>query len=559
MIRELFLPERIGNRRLIPQKMIGISLQDDTVYAVQVYAKYGSNVVEQVWSESYEAGNQDSLVKALITLKERFGKYDRLMVTLPASIVVIKELELPFVDVDKIRMVLDYEIESMLPFAIEEAVVDFIVTESLPSLGTSSILAAAVRMQDLQNALDLYTRAGIDPAVVSVDLFSYYSLYQQIAAYQEIKQGSAFVDLGLFSTRVSFIQNGKMRMTRQIPRGLMTIVNVVAKETSEPAEQILENIKKVGISQSHEPNGNLAIQKQVINFFNDIQFTLNSFSLKANYYEGISKILFTGKSVEINDFMKFSSNLLQISCEIFDVAKLFEHVSIKSVIEQAPAHWASYAASLGVVLPSPILSNFTLRRKNFAPMHHVILRRQLMVAGLLMLFIIGFTAMHGVVQIAMLKKHIIKLEMLHKKKLAPLLQSKDRSKKMTLQARVKAAGKEVSEKEEQFSPIMKERVSPLQLMYEFTELIDSKKNELEIKEMLIEESTRGQLTIEVEGLFKTDQDKWKTWNAQILKRFQESLFLELVGEVYAAASDESDNGLKFKAKFKLKEVQDKTA
>ncbi len=556
MIKEIFLPERIGNRRIIAQRIIGVSLQDDAVYAVQIYAKYSQTFIENICSESYEPGNQESLVQALIALKAKFGRYDRITVALPASIVVIKELEVPFVDAEKIRMVLDYEIESMLPFAVDEAVLDFIITESLPSQGSSFILAAAVRMQDLQNSLELYARAGIDPSVVTVDLFSFYSLYQQIADYQAIKNGSAFVDLGLFTTRISFIQNGKLRMTRQIPRGLMTIVNAITKESTETPEEILNTIKTLGIANAHEQGENLAIQKQVINFFNDIQFTLNSFSLKANYYEGITKILFTGKSVDINGFMRFSSNLLQIPCEIFDVPKFFDYTPIENMIKTLPSQWSHYAASLGAAIPSSMLIDFNVRRKNFAPAHHQIVWRQVLAAGMLVMMILGLTGVMGYMQISALKKQIFKTEQQHKRKLNPLLPEKDRSKKTTLQSLVNNAKKIVKEKEELLLPVMQERTNPLQLLYELTELIDQKKNNLIIEEVLIEEHGQGKQAIEVEGYFKSDRAQWEDWT-EVKKRFKESLHLSFVGEI--DDKNAAEKGIKFKAKLQLKEITDTEA
>ncbi len=558
MIKEIFLPERIGSRRLIAQKIVSISLQDDAVYAVQIYAKQSGTVIENIFSESYEPGNQESLVQALVALKAKFGRYDCITVTLPASVVVIKELEVPFVDANKIRMVLNYEIESMLPFSLDEAVLDFIVTESSPSLGSSYILAAAVRTQDLQNSLDLYAQAGIDPSTVTVDLFAFYSLYQQIADYQSIKNGSAFVDLGLFTTRISFIQNGKMRMTRQIPRGLMTMVNAIAKETAETAEEILNTIKTQGILTTHEQGENLAIQKQVVNFFNDIQFTLNSFSLKANYYEGITKILFTGKSVDINGFMKFSSNLLQIPCEIFDVQKFFFNKNIKNALKESPSEWSHFAATLGAGVPSLMLMDFNLRLKSFTPAHQQIVGRQVIAAAVLVFIILGVTSVMGFMQINELSNKIFETEQQHTKKLKPLLPEKERSKKITLQSLVSNAKKIIKEKEELLQPVIQERSNPLELLAELTELIDKKRNNLFIEEVLIAEQASGQgkQTIDVEGYFKSDTDKWKNWG-EIEKRFKESIFLEVIGDI--DKSDAAEKGIKFKAKLKLKDAIDKEA
>lgn len=103
-------------------------------------------------------------------------------------------------------MILDFEIESMLPFSIHEAVVDFIITSVDKKSGTSQILVAAVRSQDLQDQLDMYLKAGIDPTSITIDLFAYYSLYQQIPEYKSLPHATALVELGAHATRIVFLQ-----------------------------------------------------------------------------------------------------------------------------------------------------------------------------------------------------------------------------------------------------------------------------------------------------------------------------------------------------------------
>ncbi len=557
MIREIFLPERIGTRRIIAQRIVGITLHDDAVYAVQINARRSDTVIESISTESFEPGNHESIVQALIRLKAKLGKHDRIVTTLPASVVVIKELEVPFIDHDKIRMVLDYEIESMLPFSIEEAIVDFIVTESSPGQASSFILAAAVRMQDLQNTLELYARAGIDPTTVTVDLFAFYSLYKQIAEYQAIKNGSALVDLGLYTTRISFLQNGKMRMTRQIPRGLMTMVNAITKESTDSPEEILNKIRSMGISNTHENNEEVAIQKQVVNFFNDIQFTLNSFSLKANYYEGITKILFTGKAVDINGFMKFSSNLLQIPCEIFDVKKFLTNKYIKNSIVKEPPHWSHYAAALGAAIPAPMFVDFNLRRKSFTPVHHQVMVRQIITAGILIVGIITMMGIIGFMQMSSLNQQVVMLEQQQIKRLSILFPEKERPKQPKLQALINNAKKVVKDKGELFRPIIQDKTHPLELLLELTELIiDKKKSNMAIVGVLIQEEPHGKMTIKVDGYFKSDGDKWHDW-AEVKKRFKEAQFLELVEDI--SESVDAEKGIKFTAIFKLKESIDKEA
>src|SRR5688572_5280727 len=133
MIKEIFLPLKIGHRRILSQRIIGLAIQENAVTLAYVYASGKKTTVERLLIQEIEDGPLDTLTtRSSAAVKKIMGhikKYDQLRVSIPASLVLFKELEVPFLDQEKIRMVLDYEIESMLPFSLHEAIIDFIVTK----------------------------------------------------------------------------------------------------------------------------------------------------------------------------------------------------------------------------------------------------------------------------------------------------------------------------------------------------------------------------------------------------------------------------------------------
>ena len=184
MIKDIFLPEKIGSKRIYAQRFLGFSIVDKTVTCAVVYAKRKKTIVEKLIKKEIEQGPEQNYneraAQAIKKILSQIEKYDQINIAAPASLVVFKELETPFKDPDKIRMILDYEIESMLPFPIEEAITDFIITKQRKNENSSQILVAAIRKNDLQRILDIYTAAQIEPNNITIDLFSIYNLYQQI-------------------------------------------------------------------------------------------------------------------------------------------------------------------------------------------------------------------------------------------------------------------------------------------------------------------------------------------------------------------------------------------
>ena len=559
MIKKLFLPERIGNKRTYSQRILGLSLQDENLSSVQVYAKRSKNIVEKSIEQKLEEGSLETYperaTQAIKQIIQKFDKYDQIRICIPASLVIFKELEMPFKDPSKIRMILDYEIESMLPFSIEESITDFIITKQTKKDKTSQVLVAAIRKQDLASILDIYTAAGLNPNNITIDLFAIYSLYQQIPEYQNIQNASAIVDLGHHATRVTLLQNGQLRLTRMISRGIMSVAKSISDDINMPIEDVEKKLEKYGFQKTRNENFDKALQNHMINFFNDIQFTLNSFSLKLNFYKGISKILFTGNQSNLKDLARFANKLLQISCEIFDSEKLFTSKIFKSKIKRQQLNWITLATSLGTALPSPQQYNFDLRRKAFILQDTKLINKQLLAALIIIFAIFGKLSFSGYFQSKDLSGHIEKIEKREITKLKEIFPRDFKlAKQITFRNLLGKAETLVNEKLELWAPFEKRRMRPLEIMQELTNIIDKRRFDVNINQVSITEED-GSPKIEVDGFFrsKTGSDHFRYFD-ELEKRFYNSKVLALWDEKEEIDSRMvEDKGIRFTVKLKPKE------
>ena len=131
------------------------------------------------------AGNNynERAIAAIKLVSEKLDPYDVVYSSLSSSLAIFKELKLPFLTYDKIKMVVQYEIEPLLPFAANDAVIDFIIPKAHPQEGSSEILVAAVQNQHIVSHLQLFQAAGIDPEIIFIDLFVLYELYKKMPSY----------------------------------------------------------------------------------------------------------------------------------------------------------------------------------------------------------------------------------------------------------------------------------------------------------------------------------------------------------------------------------------
>lgn len=558
MISEIFFPEKVGSKRLLAQRIIGIAIQEEEVNVAYVYAKSSKTIIESLSHQAIEPGTEETYTQraaeAVKKIMASFKRYHQIRVAIPAAIVTFKELQVPFSDPEKIRMILEYEIESMLPFSVNEAVVDFIITKKGKDQQPSQLLVAAVRNQDLQAVLDIYTSANIEPTNITIDLFSAYGLYQQIPDYKNISNASALIDVGALSTRIAFLQSGELRLTRSIPRGISTVVKGISEELAIPIEDVQKKLQLHGISISNDEAYNRVAQKHFINFFNDIQFTLNSFSIKLNFYEGIGKLLFIGKAINIHGLMKFSSDTLQIPSEAFDCKKIIATPGIKHTIKNAMIDWSTYSVALGTALPPEQQANFDLRRKGFVLIHNNLIAKQGITIVLILLALLGTIGFTGYMQLNTLQDAVNNANNKAIEQLKTILPKEKQNKKLLLAAMVKEAEKVLNEKSELWASFSSShRMNPLAILLEITTILEKHLSEVTIVEVNMNNKEKGEVRVSIDGFFKSKRGSGSHFNdwAPLELKFRESQFFTLLEDPINTAPAE-EKGIRFPIKLKIK-------
>lgn len=148
------------------------------------------------------------------------GKVDQVVVTLPASGVVMRELSLPFSDREKVMQVLKFEIESELyHLSFEDVVADFI--ELSDGRATPTLLVSVLEKERISSALGTMSGADWDPPVVTL---SHGSLYTALQALPREASAEAeletYLEIGSESSLLLVLNaDGSLRATRALPMG----------------------------------------------------------------------------------------------------------------------------------------------------------------------------------------------------------------------------------------------------------------------------------------------------------------------------------------------------
>ncbi len=148
----------------MPGKILGLDISDDSITAVRVASGlkgYQITACARVMIEG-DDGPDDAL-KGLFDQTDLNS--DICFASIPGEHVSYRNLQIPFKDPKKIRQTLPFEIETMVPFRIEDLVVDFSIIDRSDQ---SDILAVSMKKAFISEYLERLQPHGIDPDVLDI-------------------------------------------------------------------------------------------------------------------------------------------------------------------------------------------------------------------------------------------------------------------------------------------------------------------------------------------------------------------------------------------------------
>lgn len=385
MIKNIFVPEHVGTYYIFPKRIIGFDLGRSQILATQVYLHRRSIIIEKFLEEKLENNGNipypERAAQAIKAIMARADQCQEIHSALSSSVVVFKELKVPFIEHEKIRNILNFEVEPLLPFPLSSTVIDFIITKQDAAEKSSEILVAAIQKEQVAQHLQLFAAAGIDPTVVTVDLFALYGLYSHIPEYESETGNIALIDLGLQSTRIAFISNKQLKYIRALPKGLVSIAKQVSDEEGTSLSETMEKIIRFGLeSHGNQQHAN-ALTRVLTPFLSEIDFTVRSFAQQANQ-QTISTLLLLGPGSEIKDICPFVSTLVSIPCTLFTMGGMLRNSHVK--LANSGHVPRTHVISLATAFPSPVTSHFNVRRDEFAMTNMRLFKKQLIVASSLL-------------------------------------------------------------------------------------------------------------------------------------------------------------------------------
>jgi general secretion pathway protein L len=179
-------------------RVLGLDLGSHTVKGVIVETTYRGATVKAYLTAPVppDGSSLDRLKAALPKLVEQGAALvDTVVVSLPGTTLATHPISLPFSDPKKIESTLAFEVESQLPYDLDDAVYDHQVGSSDEK--GAQLLVGVARKTELKPTLDLLREAKLDPRIVTHAGLVYQSLLHTLPGTLVEGDGAvAILDLG---------------------------------------------------------------------------------------------------------------------------------------------------------------------------------------------------------------------------------------------------------------------------------------------------------------------------------------------------------------------------
>ncbi|ETX07648.1 MAG: hypothetical protein ETSY2_10015 [Candidatus Entotheonella gemina] len=206
----------------MPKQVLGIELGTEHVAVVQATGTAKAyditTAVSRAVSPSSDADDpfrpHQEVLEILLDTHRLRG--DMIVVSLPASQTVIRNLTLPFRDPRRIRQVIKYTMDEHMPFDPDEVVADF---QILPGADPSHtpVIAAAVPQVLIADTLAIFHEIGLEPTIIDVDVSGLSNAAQ--LGLSSLPDRTLLVDIHPERALLTLHDQGKPFFARSWPNG----------------------------------------------------------------------------------------------------------------------------------------------------------------------------------------------------------------------------------------------------------------------------------------------------------------------------------------------------
>lgn len=215
-------------------RILGIDLGSTSIKAVEIESAFGRFEIHDYHEHKIEQNEEPALaINRLFQSLPR--KPERIAVALPTRNLTFRNLRFPTRDRKEIQASVGFELEDELPFDLEKAVYDFSILAQNKQ-GTEIHVATTLRSY-IENTIQLWNEAGIDPDIITTESWAYRTLLNRTLTPTEQSEPILLAQIGDQRTTLYVHWHGTPILARELPWGGRDLTTAIAEKYQLSLEQ----------------------------------------------------------------------------------------------------------------------------------------------------------------------------------------------------------------------------------------------------------------------------------------------------------------------------------
>lgn len=214
--------------------------------------------------------------------------------------VVVRDLDLPSMPRDQIRSSLPFQVQDLIPVAVDDAILDYLPMDARPGEGGEvlhGLLVAATRDTVMANT-SAAEAAGLRPKAVDLGAFA---LTRAMTRGEASAHTVALVDIGARVTTVVVAAQAVPRLVRMLPTGGQDVTDAVATALQIPFAEAEAAKRTIGVGFATPPEYERAaalITERVQTLTESVRNTLR-FYAGSHPEAGVEALVLTGGGCQL--------------------------------------------------------------------------------------------------------------------------------------------------------------------------------------------------------------------------------------------------------------------
>ncbi len=303
------------------RKILGLDIGSHSIKAVLLSEGFGKIEPVRFIERPVTNGDTQAIIKSIF--QEGRLNPDIVISSVAGNNVSVHYLNIPFSDEAKISRVVPNEVENLIPFPIEDMIIDQVILSkgngTKPN-GGSTVCVALIKKNTLQNHINTLKGASVDTKVIELESLALYHAFMQ---WYKIEETVALLDIGAARTNLCIVSKGKPALVRTFNRGGDNVTAAIKDACGGSMEEAEE--RKLSAALGTELNSvpdegdviSTAIKKGLSPLVAELLQSLHAYETHNN--DNISKLYISGGGARLHNLDRFLNAELNTDIETFSI------------------------------------------------------------------------------------------------------------------------------------------------------------------------------------------------------------------------------------------------